>query len=102
MNDIAYLIGQKYSFDENGNHISENTEKMVFAQVKSAYSKEFFNARQTGLKAEFKLVIWAAEYSDEKMVRFGNNVYDVYRTFVNNDFVELYLSEKVGVWNDKC
>lgn len=97
MNSVVYLIGQKFSFDEEGNHISEDVEKKVFAEVQSVYGNEFFEARQNGLKTEFKLIVWSAEYSGEKLVKYNGKIYDVYRTYVKYDFTEIYLSEKVGV-----
>lgn len=97
MNDIVFLINQDFELDEDGNHVSKNTEKKIFAKAESIYGKEFFEARQNGLKTEFKLVVWSHEYNGEKLVRYNGIVYDIYRTFKNNDFTELYLSEKVGV-----
>lgn len=96
MNDTAYLIGLKYTFDEDGNHVSEETRKRVFAKAESIYSNEFFQAGQSGIKAELKLTVWEAEYSGERLAEYKGRVYDIYRTFTAYDTVELYLSERVG------
>lgn len=96
MNDTAYLIGLKYTFDEDGNHVSEETRKRVFAKAESIYSNEFFQAGQSGIKAELKLTVWEAEYSGERLAEYNGRVYDIYRTFTAYDTVELYLSERVG------
>ena len=98
MNDIVFLISKHFIFDESGNHIAENSEKRSFAKVESIYGDESNNAAQNNIKASLKVTVWLSEYGGEKAVRYKNEVFSVYRTFVKNDFIELYLAEKVGVF----
>lgn len=94
---IVTLIGKTYSFDDYGNQISTDTEKEVFAEIQSVSQTEFFEAGQTDFKAEYKVIIWDCEYSNERVIEYNNQQYSVYRTFLKGDKIELYLSQKVGV-----
>lgn len=88
--DIVTLVGE---LDE------ENTEEReVFATVESVGQGEFFAAAQTGLKAEFKTVMWLDDYNGETTVKFRDRNYDIYRTYMRRDGkIELYCCQKAGV-----
>ena len=74
----------------------------VFAQVESVGQREFFAAAETGLKPEYKVSVWAEEYTGQPVVIVGGKRYSVYRTYLRTDGkIELYLSEKAGVRGGK-
>lgn len=81
----------------------ENEEKTdIFAQIESIGQKEFFAAAETGLKPEYKISVWADDYTGQPIVIVGGKRYSVYRTYLRADRkIELYLSEKAGVRGGK-
>ena len=98
MTDIVVnLVAENYTFDEIGNQIPIKTKKEVFSTCESVSQSEFFNAGQTGLKPDYKLVIWSFEYQNEQLVEIDNIEYSVYRTFLRDDEkIELYLTKRSG------
>lgn len=98
LDNICYLISNKIKQDENGNEIADGTEVMVFCAEVGVYSSEFFNAGIIDIKAEVLLLIDFDNYEGQKIVKYNNAKYSVYRVFPRTDgFMELYLTEKVGV-----
>lgn len=96
-NTTVNLINKTYTSDEIGQQIPTETIKTVFADIQSISQKEFFQAGQSGLKPQYKILIWGFEYSGETAVELDSKRYSVYRTFLRNDEkIELYLTEKVG------
>ena len=70
----------------------------IMCDVESIAQKEYFAAAQQGFKAEYKLIMWAAEYNGELTVVYKGEVYKIYRTFRRNaDIIELYITRKSGV-----
>ncbi len=97
MNEVKItLLKSVYESDEIGNQIPITTEKSVFAKIVSASSSEFWKAGQTGLGADYKATIWNFEYNGEDEVRYADTVYEVYRTYVVGDKIELYLRKAIG------
>lgn len=93
MNEQLTLI----SVTAKGNSFSRTeTEKRttVFCTEKSIGQKEFFAAEAQGLKAEYKLEMWAFEYSGEKFAEYKNQKFSVYRTYKVNDKMEIYLASE--------
>ena len=96
-NTNANLIKTAYALDEIGQQIPVETSKTVFADVQSISQNEFFKAGQTGLKPQYKILIWCFEYDGENAVELNGERYTIYRTFLRADEkIELYLTQKVG------
>lgn len=94
------LIGKKTMVDENGvvqDSITTRTE--VFCKVGGVYEKEFFDAYQSGIKAQLKLVIFRGDYNGEMLVEFEDEIFSVYRRYPSGDDMELYLRKDVGEWD---
>ena len=97
MNEVKItLLKSVYESDEIGNQVPIITEKPVFAKILSASSSEFWKAGQTGLGADYKAIIWNFEYDGESRVRYANTEYEIYRTYVVGDKIELYLRKALG------
>lgn len=74
----------------------------VFARVESISQTEFFAGAETGLKPEYKISLWADDYSGQPLVIARGKRYSVYRTYTRPDQkIELYVSDKAGVRNGK-
>ncbi|NMA65320.1 MAG: phage head closure protein [Clostridiaceae bacterium] len=96
-NTTVNLIKKTYVSDEIGQQIPTATKKTVFADVEGISQNEFFKAGRTGLKPQYKILIWVFEYNGEAAVELDGKKYSVYRTFLRDDEkIELYLTEKLG------
>ncbi len=96
MDEIVYLISTTYSKDGIGNTVPvSEVETKVFAERFSASQNEFFKAAQEGFRPELGLRVWKHEYSGERYVKIGEVRYEIYRTYVIHDKVELYLRKSL-------
>lgn len=77
----------------------ERSEREVLAQVSSVDRREFFSGGETGFRPEYRFVVFAAEYQGETQCEYDNQLFSVYRTYLNpgTDYLELYVQRKVGV-----
>lgn len=96
MNNVAYLITKKYLEDEIGQDISEIIEQEIFCEILSISQSEFFEAAQSGLKPQYKIKLWEAEYGGQDEVRIGDDYFTVYRNYTVNGMTELYLEKRGG------
>lgn len=94
--NVIFLVAQRKYVDEYGDTNTVNTERRVFAELKSITQSEFYQAQATGLKPEIKFVLPDfLEYQGEKIVKyteFGKTepeYYTVLRTYRNNFQLEL-------------
>lgn len=98
MNDVLYFPIVEPTKDELG-QIEENEKylRMTFCQRKSVPQSEFFNAGQSGIKAECVLVVNTLDYQNEKKVKYKNEIYDIYREYTRSDErTELYCMVKAN------
>ncbi|MDF2985731.1 MAG: hypothetical protein K0R50_1241 [Eubacterium sp.] len=76
----------------------DNIGKEVFGNIESVSQTEYFQASQSGLKPQYKIVISEYDYENETIARYNSQVFAIYRTFLRNDeHIELYLTLKAGV-----
>ena len=86
-NEIIKLISETNTVDEYGDTVTVETERTIFAQVKSIGQNEFYQAQAVGLKPEIKFLISDfVDYQNEKKLKytpFGGTeeVYTVLRTY---------------------
>ncbi len=101
--DACTLLKPIVEIDENG--IRKTTgwnEKEVFCRVSSIYMTEAMKCYEAGIKAKWRLIVFAGDYDEETVVRFRDDVFNVYRVFHSGDNVELYCRKDDGTWqNDK-
>lgn len=98
VSEIVTLIGAgKSDFDSDGNEILTETELEIFGTVKSVSQREFATAAQIGLKPEFVVEVWESEYNGATKVRVRGKLYDIYRTYTNNERIELYATKRSGI-----
>lgn len=80
--------------------LSDGSEEKLdlFATVEGIGQKEFFAASQTGLKPEYRVVVWQSDYDGQAVAEFNNRRYSIYRTYPREeDKLELYLALAAGV-----
>lgn len=91
------LIANAYTSDSIGQLIPTESEKSVFAKIRSASQSEFFNAGENGLKPDKVFDVLMTEYEGQMRVKYDNDNYSVYRTYLRDDGrVELYTEKRVG------
>lgn len=66
---------------------------LVYGSIKSITNSEYQTSLLKGVTAELKVVIQSFLYGGEKFVRIGEVIYEVTRTYINGQFIELYLSQ---------
>lgn len=92
------LIAETFAADSIGNQTATETNKTVYAEIASVSQSEFFQAGQSGLKPDYKVIMWSFEYNGENIIEYDSKRYNVYRTFLRTDEkIELYLTQKAGV-----
>ena len=100
---LFYLVKNEATQNTNGEFVAGDTTRAVFGDVQSVSRAEFFAAGADGLRAEFQIRMFAPDYEGEKLARLeiGGQMYQfaIYRTYSggNNETVELYLADRVGV-----
>lgn len=88
------LIDSTYETDKIGNQIKKETRSQVFAEEKSVQSNEFFKAAALDLKASKMFETHVTDYHEQRQAEDEEgNRFDIYRTFVKGDKIELYCSE---------
>ena len=96
--NVATLISYTYAPDSIGQMISTASTTDVFCNVQSISQSEWYQGGQNGLKPEYKITMFAPDYSGQKEVELNGVKYGVYRTYLRQDEnIELYLERKVGV-----
>lgn len=91
------LIANTRTQDDYGVWRSEETARTVFANVKSASAKEFFEGGRNGLNPQFVFTMFRYDYNGESVVEYDGERYGVYRTYVRGtDTIELYAQRKGG------
>jgi SPP1 family predicted phage head-tail adaptor len=93
---VIKLISESKVVDEYGDLESKETERSVFAELRSVGQSEFYQAQALGLKPEIKFVLSDyLEYQGEQKLRFQGfgeteeKEYAVLRTFRNGNTLEL-------------
>lgn len=99
--DIAELISITNTPNEFGGWEEASVlRRPVFCKIESVTRAEFFEAAKTGLKPEFRIVVFSGDYNGETECIYNGKTYSIYRTYHGNgDDVELYVEEKAGVTN---
>lgn len=88
---ICHLQSGQITEDNIGNQIQAPGGRMVFCGELPVTSSEFFSAGRIGIKPELLLVIDIEEYDGEETLLYGENPYNIYRTYPRSDgFIELY------------
>lgn len=100
-NEVVKLIAESKTTNEYGDTVVVESERQVFAQLKSIGQSEFYQAQAVGLKPEIKFVLPDfLEYNGEDRLRytpFGGEetTYSIIRTFRNNNELELVCNRGI-------
>lgn len=92
---VIKLISESKTIDEYGDFNVTETERVVFAEMRSIGQSEFYQAEAVGLKPEIKFILPDfLEYQNEKLIKFTpyggeEEEYTVLRTYRANNTLEL-------------
>lgn len=94
-NEIAELGKEKLTKDEYLNEIQSFEWTEVFCKRASIGQQEFYSSAVVSLKPEFKLILADYyDYDNQKIVRYDGKLYDVIRTFIAKNTIELTVKER--------
>lgn len=95
--DVIYLIAENWQQNEYGVEEPVQTEKKVYAAVRSVTGNEIAEFGRNGISPEFRFDVFRYDYNGEKLVRYKNRVYSVYRGYIGqSDVMELYCELRGG------
>lgn len=96
MDDVVYLVTESFAADAYGVQQRVLTERKVYCRVSSVGSREWFEGGRNGLNPEFQFIVIRFDYDGEKVLKYHDNYYFIYRTYINGDFIELYTERREG------
>ena len=96
---IVTLEAPTYGRDALNQIVKTGTAQLpVYCQIESVSQSEWSAAGLNGLKAEWRVTVWADEYRGATAALLDGVRYSIYRTFqLSEDMIELYLTRKAGV-----
>lgn len=97
------LFRVKTASDSLGNKAWELVgAKEVGGIISSISSKEYYSSLQSNVKCDFKASIQCFLYDGSKYAYFQreNKVYEIERTYLNGQFIELYMKETDLKWEE--
>lgn len=81
------------SVDALGNKINIiESRKRIIGSARSITQSEYLTSVQIKVKYDLKIVIQSILYDGSKFVEIGHQLYKIERTYVNGQFMELYLA----------
>lgn len=95
--DEITLVSTELQQDPLLQWVPSEIKHTVLCQIGSISAQEFFEAGRSGLRAQFRVSMFAPDYAGETIVEYGGKRYGVYRTYLaKDDTIELYLEGKAG------
>lgn len=95
--DVAYLVTQDWVQDSIGVHRELSTERKVYVQTNSVSGSEWFEGGRNGLNPEIRFTLWRFDYNGEEVIKFRDQYYTIYRTYLaRSDMIELYCEKRKG------
>lgn len=81
-NEVIKLVGTTKTVDAFGDTVEVETEREVFASVRSVFAKRRMEALAVGLKVEWKFVLADYyDYRDEEKIKYDGKTWNV----ISND-----------------
>lgn len=94
---VILLIENTPYQDSLGIWHDNESERKVFAEVESVSQSEWFEGGRSGLNPQFRFKMFRYDYQGEKVIKYGDTFYTIYRTYVDrNEMIELYTELKKG------
>ena len=92
------LISETRSMNDRAQFVTEETaSENVFCTVSEYTEAEWNGAQQRGYDAEVRLNVFASDYAGQRICKWQDTRYEIYRRTVEGDMIALYLGRRVGV-----
>ena len=102
--DQIELLSEEWESDNLNQYENSFVSSTVWCDLTSISSNEQTAAGVNGHTASGRAIVHLEDYNHQKIVRYSEDnpvlpkgLYDVYRTFVSGDCIELYLIEREGL-----
>lgn len=95
--DFITLLTETVTTDSIGQAVVAGyTEKELPCGVRSATQSEQTEAYKRGFQAEYRCDVFVLDYAGEHLCEYKGTRYEIYRTYEDNDRMELYIGTRVG------
>lgn len=95
--NVVYLVNETYTQDAYGITQTQTTERKVYCQIDSVTRNEWYEGGRSGLNPEYRMTMFRYDYKGEKVLKFNDIYYTIYRTYIaRNDEIELYVERREG------
>lgn len=91
------LIKQTWDYSVSDDPVPAESELVVFGTISSIGREDWYNAGRDGLKPSFVFTTAACNYSGERIAKYNGHKFAIYRTYLLDDRIELYLEERAGL-----
>lgn len=96
MDSVLALIRQEWDYSQSDNPDPTETTIEVPGTLSSIGRDDWYSAGRDGLKPSFVFTTACVNYSGERLAELDGQRYAIYRTYIIEDSIELYLEERVG------
>lgn len=100
-NEVITLVNENKQVNEYGDLVITETERTIFADLKSVTQTEFYQAQAVGIKAEIKFVIADfLDYRNEQKIKYtpynaSEELFTVVRTYRKGNQLEIICRKGV-------
>jgi len=97
LDDVCFLVSTEIVKDELHQDIEVEVEREVFCSVLNINQYEYASAIAAGRKPKNTFVVNYEDYNDENKIKYNNQSYTIYRTFVRADgYIECHCEVRIG------
>ena len=93
------LISQTETLDSIRQPVMTDTSRTVYCTQLEVTRSEWIAAQQQSLSPSFRLKVFFGDYNGEHIAEYNGKRYEIYRTYGAEDYIELYLGERIGEIN---
>lgn len=93
---VIYLVSESFTQNTYGVMTKTETTTKVYADVQSVTRSEWFEGGRNGLNPEYRMRIFHSEYDGQQILIYNSVYYTIYRTYMDNDIIELYVEKRKG------
>lgn len=94
---VAYLIHETFAKDELLQEIPVEERRMIFVAERSISRSEWNVATGNGIQPDISLRTAKVNYDNETRIEYEGAMYYIYRSYTDNDYIELYCEKRQGV-----
>lgn len=94
--EVVYLVDETYSQNEYGVITPTSSKRKVYCSKTSVTSSEWFEGGRNGLNPEYRFRLFKYDYQNEEILEYNSIQYTIYRTYENNDVIDLYVEKRKG------